>query len=74
MTITVKCYRELKTFDTREEAKQFFIEAMAWSGGSELERYAQIYRQLHDGLTYCSDEDDNYTNLIRMGRMLKGDK
>ena len=58
MTVTVKCYRELKTFNTTKEAKEFFLNCMAWSGGSELERYSKIYTQLSRGLTYCSDEED----------------
>ena len=73
MTITVKCYGELKNYNTKEEAMKFFLECMAWSEGSERDRYSQIFTQLARGLEYCSDEINNYTTLYNMQRMLKGE-
>ena len=52
---------------------KFFLECMAWSEGSERNRYSQIFTQLAKGLKYCSDEINNYTTLYNMQRMLKGE-
>ena len=54
--ITTICYGKKDTWQSREEALAFFLQAMAGSEGSEQERYSNIYLQLCLGMTECSDE------------------
>lgn len=54
--VKTKCYGEIQVWDNREEAVDFFLEAMMNSEGSEHERYSAIYIQLMNGLDFCSDE------------------
>lgn len=54
--ITTICYGKTDTWQSREEALAFFLQAMAGSEGSEHDRYANIYVQLCLGMTECSDE------------------
>ena len=56
MIITV-CYGTQKTWETREEAMSFFLEAMMSCDGSEKDRYCNIYMKLQLGLNYCTDKD-----------------
>lgn len=53
---TVCCGRE-DIWRNREQAKQFFLQAMAASEGSEKERYANIYMKLMMGMTNCDDSE-----------------
>lgn len=53
-SVTTKCYGEVKKWDDREEAKDFFLEAMMNSDGSEHDRYSSIYMQLQNGLPFCT--------------------
>ena len=55
--ITV-CYGEEKLWDSREEAKNFFLEGLKANEGSERERYAVIYTKLILGKNYCTDDLD----------------
>ena len=55
--ITV-CYGEEKLWDSREEAKDFFLEALKATEGSERERYAAIYTKLILRKNYCTDDLD----------------
>lgn len=54
--ITVICYGEEKIWDNREKAKEFYLEAMMNTEGSEKERYSNIFGDLCSGLTTCRDE------------------
>lgn len=54
--ITTICYGQVDTWNSREEAKQFFLAALLGSEGSEQKRYINIYNQLCLGLTECRDE------------------
>lgn len=54
--ITTVCYGEEQKWKSRQEAIDFYINAMASSEGSERERYTEILLQLDSGLTYCTDE------------------
>lgn len=54
--ITTICYGKKDTWQSREEALAFFLQAMVGSEGSEQERYSNIYLQLCLGMTQCSDE------------------
>ena len=56
--ITTICYGEKDKWTSMEEAKAFFIQAMAGSDGSERERYTNIYMQLCMGMMEYSDEMD----------------
>ena len=51
------CYEKTDEWNTREEAEQFFLRAMASSEGSECNRYVNIYTQLKMGKEVCTDED-----------------
>ena len=53
--VTISCYGR-KTVMEREEAKKFYLECMAFSEGSERERYVNVYLGLVGGLDYCTDD------------------
>ena len=50
------CYGEEKQWDDVNEAKAYFLEAMAGSDGSERERYTNVYIKLMSGKEVCSDD------------------
>ncbi|MEE5994346.1 MAG: hypothetical protein V3G42_14130 [Oscillospiraceae bacterium] len=54
--VQTKCMGQLRTWNSREEAKAFFRNIMMESGGDEKEHYMTIYMQLCDGLFYCTDK------------------
>ena len=49
------CYGKEDVWDSRKEAADFFLRAIAGSEGSECERYTRIYTQLLMGKTVCTD-------------------
>ncbi len=55
-TVKTICYGKEKVWNTREEAEEHFLSAMAGSEGSESERYAKILMELLNGKDVCSDE------------------
>ena len=57
-SVTTVCYGEEKVWDSRKEAKEFFLEGLKATEGSERERYAAIYTKLILGKNYCTDELD----------------
>ena len=57
-SVTTVCYGEEKLWDSRQEAKEFFIEALKATESSERERYAAIYAKLIVGKKYCTDDLD----------------
>jgi hypothetical protein len=57
-SVTTVCYGEEKVWDSRKEAKDFFLEALKATEGSERERYAAIYAKLIVGKKYCTDDQD----------------
>lgn len=57
MKIRCSCYDEIKEFDDKEKALKFFLDCMNCSEGSEQNRYTQIFLQLCEGHTFCSDDD-----------------
>ena len=57
-SVTTVCYGEEKLWDNRKEAKEFFLEALKATEGSERERYAVIYTKLILGKNYCTDDLD----------------
>lgn len=52
------CYGKTEEWDSREEAEQFFLRAMAGSEGSEQSRYVKIYTELKMGLELCTDGEE----------------
>lgn len=57
-SVTTVCYGEKKVWDSRKNAADFFLEAIAGSEGAECERYTTIYTKLIEGLAVCSDDAD----------------
>ena len=55
-SVTTVCYGEKKVWDSRKEAADFFLEAIAGSEGAECERYTTIYTKLLEGLAVCADD------------------
>ena len=53
--VTIICYGIEKKME-REEAKEFYIDCIRNSEGSEQSRYMNIYLDLLAGLTTCTDE------------------
>ena len=53
--VTVVCYGKARYFITREAAENEYLKAMAMSEGSERNRYTEIYLQLKEGLSLCTD-------------------
>lgn len=58
--VTVWCCGEEQTFNTRDEAIRFFMNAMGACEGAEKERYANVVTDLYDGQTLCIDDYDEY--------------
>lgn len=54
--VTTICYGKKTEWHSREEAENFFLEGMLACDGSEKERYTNIYLQLKEGRSTCSDE------------------
>ena len=58
-TVTTVCYGEKNVWDSRKEAADFFLQAIAGTEGAECERYTTIYTKLVSGLEVCSDDADD---------------
>lgn len=56
--VTTVCNGQKRVWDSREDAKSHFLEAMMNSDGADHDRYSGIYIQLQNGLSYCTDEED----------------
>lgn len=52
------CYDKVKTWESREKALEYFRVAMAYTEGSEHQRYSNIYMQLQLGENVCTDMID----------------
>ena len=53
--VKITCYNRTETME-REDAIAKYVEAMAWSDGSERDRYVNVYLGLISGATEVSDE------------------
>lgn len=62
--IIVQCYGDRIVFNSRAEAKNFYLEAMYECEGAESDRYKDIYYQLCSGRSFCSDGSDFHGLLI----------
>lgn len=58
-SVTTICYGEKRVWDSRTEAANFFLQAIAGSEGAECERYTTIYAKLVLGEEVCSDDADD---------------
>lgn len=58
--VTTICYGKETIWDSRKEAKLFFMTAMEGSEGSEYERYFKIYIELVMGKAVCTDEMEDF--------------
>ena len=56
-SVKVTCYGKTETWDSRKEAADFYLKAIAGSEGSECERYTKIYTELLIGHSECTDEE-----------------
>lgn len=54
-SVTTVCYGKTEVWDSRKDAAEFFLQAIAGSEGAECERYTTIYAKLIEGLDVCSD-------------------
>lgn len=54
-SVKITCYGKEETWDSRKEAADFYLKAIAGSEGSECERYTKIYTELLMGLSECID-------------------
>ena len=57
--VTITCYGETKVWDDRMEALRCFKQGAQECDGAESRRYANIVFQLMDGLSVCSDKEDD---------------
>ncbi len=58
-SVTTVCYGKRKVWDSRKEAADFYLCAIAGSEGSECERYTAVYTKLIAGLEVCSDGSED---------------
>lgn len=56
-TVRTICYGREEVWDSRKEAAEFFLRAIAGSEGSECGRYTKIYTELLMGKDICTDEE-----------------
>ena len=54
-TIKTICYGKEETWDCKEDAVAFFLQAVAGSEGAECERYTKILTDLVMGMDICTD-------------------
>ena len=54
--IKITCYGRTEYWDSREEARMFYLRGYMESEGSEQNRYGNIYADLVSGKWECSDE------------------
>lgn len=53
--VDVICYGVRDVWDSREEAKRFYLEGIMSCEGSERDRYVNVYADLVSGKRVCSD-------------------
>lgn len=56
-SVKITCYGKKEVWDSRKEAADFYLCAVAGSEGSECDRYTKIYTELLLGQEVCSDEE-----------------
>lgn len=55
--VTVICYGKEEVWNSRNEAKDFYLDSIINSEGSERDRYVNIYLGLKEGKDVCRDND-----------------
>lgn len=55
--IIIICYCQAEEWESRKQAKAFYMDCMFNSEGAERDRYVNIFRQLEEGQDLCIDED-----------------
>ena len=55
--VIVECYGMQKTYETREQAKEFYTECFHNSEGAERDRYIRILSDIEEGRVFCSDRE-----------------
>lgn len=55
--VVIICYNQAEEWESRRQAKSFYMECMFNSEGSEQERYVNIFRQLEEGQDLCIDDE-----------------
>ena len=63
--VVIICYNQAEEWESRKQAKAFYMDCMFNSEGSEQERYVSIYRQLEEGQDLCIDDDCLTPKFIR---------
>lgn len=61
------CYGKANIYNSRDEAKKFYLECMLASDGSEHERYSSIYQDLEQGFNLCADNE--FYEELEFGRI-----
>ena len=56
-SVKTVCYGKEEIWDSRQEAREFFLRALMSSEGSERDRYTKIYAELVMGKAVCTDEE-----------------
>ena len=59
-TVITICYGKQDVWDSRSEAREFFLKAIMGSEGSECDRYTKIYAELVIGKAVCTDEEEEH--------------
>lgn len=54
--VTIICYGKEEVWDSRKEAKDFYLDGIMNSEGSERDRYINIYFGLKEGKDICRDD------------------
>lgn len=55
--VTTVCYGKTDTYETRQEAIDFYKDCVRHSEGAERDRYVRIVMQLEDGAMHATDEE-----------------
>ena len=61
------CYGKVNIYNSKDEAKKFYLKCMLNSEGAEHERYATIYEDLELGFNLCADNE--FYDDIMFGRI-----
>ena len=63
--VVIICYNQAEEWESRKQAKAFYMDCMFNSEGSEQERYVNIFRQLEEGQDLCIDDDYLTPNTVQ---------
>lgn len=58
-SVTTICYNQIRHWDNRQDAIDFFYDGMVSTEGSESDRYQKIYGELISGEKICTDEESD---------------